>query len=451
MPALNLSVTDINFVIVFLEGILSFFSPCVIPLIPVYISYLAANSKTAADDGTVIYICKKVFFHTLLFVLGISSAFFLLGMSASALSIFIKSKQLLFVRLGGLFIIFLGLAQIGLLKPGFLQKEHRFHLNIGRHNISPAMAYVLGFTFSFAWTPCIGPALASVLILSAGSSSRFSGNLLILVYTLGFVIPFLLLGLFTTQVLSFLKKHQKALQYTVKASGLLLMIIGFLTFTGRMNVVSKYFSSFTSDQQKQFPTPIAAGRDTDENDETDSSNDNADTDSNENSEADDTPSSDASSQKKKYPAYNFTLTDQYGNEHSLSDYKGKVVFLNFWATWCPPCITELPDIEALYIEYGKNNNDVIILGITNPVSDEYPNNADITRNKIIDFIKENEYTFPVLFDETGEVLSKYYVSAFPTTFLIDTDGNIYGYAHGMLSKNMMIKAIEQTQKFSVPD
>lgn len=447
MPTLNISTSGINFFIVFLEGVLSFFSPCVIPLIPIYISYLAGNAKITAEDGTVTYIRKKVFFHTLLFILGISSAFFILGMSVNALSVFFKSNQLIFVKLGGILIVFLGLIQTGLLNLSFLQKEHRFHINLGQRKMNPVMAYLMGFTFSFAWTPCIGPVLTSVLILSAGSNSKLTGNLLVLIYTAGFVIPFLLLGLFTTQALSFLKRHQKALKYTVKAGGILLIIIGIMTFTGWMNGISRYLNRFTPSLQSN--TPTVTPNITDDNDETVPIDDNNSSDNSNNTLDDDTDASTA--QKEKYPAYDFTLTDQYGNKHTLSDYKGKVVFLNFWATWCPPCKKELPDIEALYKEYGENASDVIFLGVTNPASDEYPNNTDITKDKIIDFLNENECTFPVLFDESGDILSKYYISAFPTTFLIDTDGNIYGYAPGMLSKDMMISVIKQTQESTIPD
>jgi cytochrome c-type biogenesis protein len=144
------------------------------------------------------------------------------------------------------------------------------------------------------------------------------------------------------------------------------------------------------------------------------------------------------------PASDFTLTDQYGNEHTLSDYKGKVVFLNFWATWCPPCRGEMPDIEALYNEYGKNESDVIFLGVANPASDAYSDNADVTKDKIISFLDENNYTFPVVFDETGDVLNDYSITAFPTTFMIDKEGNIYGYAPGALTKELMISIINET-------
>jgi cytochrome c-type biogenesis protein len=315
--------------------------------------------------------------------------------------------------------------------------------------MSPVLAYITGFTFSFAWTPCVGPALSSVLIMASGSLNSLVGNLLVLVYTAGFVIPFLLLGIFTTQALNFLKKHQKLLKYTVKAGGVILILIGIMTFTGWMNGVSSYFNRFTAspsqedntyiptptDEQAATPVPTTAPVAT-----AIPAAEAAPTDS-----PDTTPgsSSDNSAENKKHPEFDFTLTDQYGKEHTLSDYKGKVVFLNFWATWCGPCKQEMPDIEELYNEYGKNEGDVIILGVANPASDEYPNNSDVSASEVEAFLEDNNYTFPVVFDQTGDVLQNYYISAFPTTFVIDKEGNIYGYATGTLTKDIMVNAIEQ--------
>ena len=137
--------------------------------------------------------------------------------------------------------------------------------------------------------------------------------------------------------------------------------------------------------------------------------------------------------------------DQYGVEHRLSDYKGKVVFLNFWATWCPPCRKEMPDIQALYHDYNENQGDVIILGVAHPKNESNPNTRELDREGIIKILEENGYTFPVVFDESaGEVLSQYNISAFPTTFMIDPNGNIYGYAPGMLNKDMMRSIVEDT-------
>ncbi len=452
--AIDFLTGNVSFILVFLEGILSFFSPCVIPLIPIYMSYLAGNAKRTTKDGIIIYDRKRVFLQTVFFVLGISSAFFILGMSFTALGTFFKTNQLLFTRIGGILIILLGLVQVGFLELKFLQKERKFHLSIGERRINPLVAFLMGFTFSFAWTPCVGPALSSVLIMASSSADSLKGNLLVLIYAIGFVLPFLALGLFTTQTLNFLKKHQKLLKYTVKVGGILLILIGIMTFTGWMNGISAYVNRFVPQVSLSNSSEEEDNLSTDSSQSPEEKSSEPTTDSVDASEGDNQPGSEnpssvnpspkASQEKEIIPAYDFTLIDQYGNEHTLSSYKGKVVFLNFWATWCPPCKKEMPDIEALYQETGKNKEDIIVLSVANPVSTEYPNNSDVSKEEVISFLNENDYTFPVLFDETGEVLANYYISAFPTTFFIDMEGNIYGYAPAMMTREMMDNAIQQT-------
>jgi cytochrome c-type biogenesis protein len=298
----------------------------------------------------------------------------------------------------------------------------------------------MGFTFSFAWTPCIGPTLSSVLIMASGAKTSTSGNLLVFVYGLGFLIPFLLLGLFTTQVLNFLIAKQKLMKYTIKAGGVILIIMGIMTFTGWMNSISGYLNSFSYSQQSNDNETVDKTEDTSDNGTNNSSDKSTDTaDETENSN-----NSDTSSEKNSIPAFDFTLTDQYGNEHTLSDYKGKVVFLNFWATWCPPCKKEMPDIEELYKEYNLNQEDVVFLGIANPSTKEYPNNQDVSEEEVTKFLEDNGYTFPTLFDTTGEVLEDYRISAFPTTFMIDKEGNIVGYVPGMMTREIMENVIQQT-------
>lgn len=134
-------------------------------------------------------------------------------------------------------------------------------------------------------------------------------------------------------------------------------------------------------------------------------------------------------------APDFNLKDQYGVTHSLENYKGKVIFLNFWATWCPPCKKEMPDVESIYKEYGENKKDVIILGINSE-----------KENEVKKFLKDKGYTFPTLIDENSEVMRKYFIQAFPTSFVIDKEGNVYGYVMGGLTKEQIKQVIEEVLK-----
>ena len=234
---------NVSTILVFLEGFISFFSPCVLPLIPVYISYLAGNGKKVNSDGTITYERKKVLLNTLFFVLGISSVFFILGLSFSALGIFFNKNRDIFSKIGGAIIIILGLVQLDIIKLNFLKIEKRINLDAGG-KMNPILAYIMGFTFSFAWTPCVGPALASVLILSSNAKNAFTGNMLVLVYALGFIIPFIILGIFTTETLNFFKEKRNLVKYTIKAGGLILIVIGILLFTGTFTAISRNLRFF---------------------------------------------------------------------------------------------------------------------------------------------------------------------------------------------------------------
>nr|WP_330397787.1 TlpA disulfide reductase family protein [Lachnoclostridium sp. An169] len=150
---------------------------------------------------------------------------------------------------------------------------------------------------------------------------------------------------------------------------------------------------------------------------------------------------DGSSEENRTKAYDFTLTDQYGNTHTLSDYEGKVIFLNFWGTWCPPCRAEMPDIQKLYEEYASQGDDaeVVILGAAAPGMGQEGSKEEITS-----FMEENGYTYPVLMDETYEMFNWYGITAFPTTFMIDREGYVYGYVSGQMTEDIMRSIIDQT-------
>lgn len=420
---------------VFLQGLVSFFSPCVLPLLPLYIGYLSGGTGKRGEDGRIHYERKKVMIHTLCFVIGVSFAFFLLGFGFSAMGNFFKSNQLMFARVGGILVVLFGLYQLGFFGTSqVLGKERRLPFKLDALAMSPFTALLMGFTFSFAWTPCVGPALASVLLMAASASTKAMAFGLIGVYTIGFVLPFLAVGLFTTSLLEFFKTHVNVVKYTVKVGGVLMLVMGLLMFTGRMNAVTGYLSTFQA--------PFAAGHSMEE-EETDTSA--AHTESGEegtDTSAAHTGADEGTADEQTLPAIDFTLTDQYGNTHTLSDYKGKTVFLNFWATWCPPCRAEMPDIQKLYETYDTEGDDaLVVLGIAAPGM-----GSERSEEGIKDFLDEHGYTYPVLMDTTGDIFMGYGVFSYPTTFMIDKDGNVFGYASGQLSEDMMKSIIKQTME-----
>lgn len=421
---------------VFLQGLFSFFSPCVLPLIPLYMGYLSGGTGEVGEDGKVHYKRKKVLLHTICFVVGVSFAFLLLGLGASALGSFLQKNQILFARIGGILVIAFGLYQLGVFGPSrILGKERRLPFHLDVLAMSPLTALLMGFLFSFAWTPCVGPALTSVLLMAASAGTKWMGFALIGVYTLGFVLPFLAVGLFTTSLLELFKKHMNVVKYTVKVGGVLMILMGLLMFTGKMNVVTGYLSKVSTTgnaTESTEETKKAASDNEEEKQEKEAQ---------ESASGEEEKEEKDSKERKTVPSIDFTLKDQYGNTHTLSDYKGKTVFLNFWATWCGPCRNEMPEIQKLYEEYqAKEDSDVVILGIAAPDL-----GGEASEEEIKAFLEENGYTYPVVMDTTGEIFTSYGISAFPTTFMIDKDSNVYGYVSGQLSEDVMRNIIEQTQ------
>jgi cytochrome c-type biogenesis protein len=407
---------------VFFQGLISFFSPCVLPLVPLYVSYLSGGAKTVSAHGTIQYPRKQVMINTIFFVLGISFAFFVLGLGVTSLGNFFNDKRLMFAKISGVIMVFFGLYQLGLFgRSGTIEKEHRIPLRLERWTMGPLSALLLGFTFSFAWTPCVGPVLGSVLLMAASGSSG-TGFALIVVFTIGFILPFLAVGLFTQKVLGFFREHQSVVRYTVKIGAVLMLVMGVMTFTGFMNGFTSYLSGNAATNE-QSATPDGSSRPVEQG------------------ETSDTPSQPAEQEQEIITAPDFTLKDQFGNIHTLSEYKGKTVFLNFWATWCPPCRGEMSHIQELYEEYGLNQEDVVILGVAAPKVGREGSKEDI-----ISFLDKNGYTFPVVMDESSEVFDQYGIRAFPTTFMIDESGVIYGYVESAMEKATMKRIIVETKE-----
>lgn len=436
--------TGIPFITVFIQGLLSFFSPCILPLVPLYISYLAGGMYRTDENGRISYPRKKVLIHTLFFILGIGFAFILMGLGFTAVGRFFSGNKVWFTRIGGLIMIGFGLYQLGVFgKSQSMEQARRLLFSMEGKTFGPFMALLLGFTFSFAWTPCVGPVLAGVLLMASSAATAASGFALIGVYMAGFVLPFLAVGIFAGAALDFFNRRRQVIQYTVKIGGILLILMGVMTMTGWMNGVTGYLSGLGTDSREEAALG-ETGQTASEAENRSETENKGEIPETEAATAAETSGETEESGKQTVAAPDFTLIDQFGNSHTLSEYKGKTVFLNFWATWCGPCRMEMPYIQQVYEDYGSNSGDVIILGVANPKTEEHPNNSDVVQNEIESFLSENGYTYPVAMDLDGSIFATYGIQAFPTTFMIDKNGNVYGYAPGSLSEDIIRSIIQQT-------
>ena len=236
----NISIVALG--LLFLEGVLSFLSPCVVPILPIYISILAGE-KEKNDSGELVYNKKRIITNTFAFVLGISTTFFILAFATNAISQFLSEHIKTLQLISGVLIIFMGLLQLGILKINALNKEFSMKNKIKKRNTNttPILAFLMGFTFSFSWTPCIGPILASVF-LYASSHTGLVSLLMILVYCLGFILPFMLIAFFATKLLNLLKNNSKILSYTTVVSGIILILIGILILSGNFTFITRTFN-----------------------------------------------------------------------------------------------------------------------------------------------------------------------------------------------------------------
>lgn len=388
-----------NLIVVFIEGMISFFSPCILPILPIYLSMLSNSSIDSLKNDKKTFIHSSLFKNTIFFTLGISVTFFILGSSVNVLKSFLNTNKDFIMILGGIIIIVMGLFYIGIIKSSILNREKRF--NIKPKEMNPISAFLLGFTFSFGWTPCIGPILASVLVMASSSKNIATSNLLILIYTIGFILPFIIVSMFYNKLFKSIDNMKRHMELIKKIGGIILIVSGLImAINGGLEL---YNSSSNKSEIIKDNSNI------------------------ENENKDD----------NKIMSIDFNLYDQYGKEHKLSEYRGKTVFLNFWATWCPPCRGEMPHIEDLYKEYNKNQDEVVILGVASPNLGNEGSEEDIK-----EFLSKNKYSFPVVMDKDGALAYQYGISAFPTTFIIDKDGYVTQYVPGAMDKETMKSLIE---------
>ena len=220
-------------IVAFIAGIVSFASPCVLPLIPGFLAYLSGTST--GQQGARL----KIFLNSVAFVLGFSVIFALLGVLLNTVLERVSyTVQTWLSRIGGIIIILFALYILGLIKINFLEREHKFAVK-KKFSITYVTSFVFGAAFAVGWTPCVSAILGSVFALAVAKPAL--GFVLLMSYALGLGIPFLLVGLFTTQAINLINKSATFLKYFNIIVGILLLILGILVFTNKLNVVANWF------------------------------------------------------------------------------------------------------------------------------------------------------------------------------------------------------------------
>ena len=226
----------------FAAGLISFVSPCVLPLVPPYLCYLAGVSldQLTGDAPTEVK-RRTVVFSALTFVLGFTTVFVLLGATASAIGQLVRSYCEILTVIGGAAIILMGLHCLGVFRIGLLHRQAR--MEVRNLKVGPLGSYLMGLAFGFGWTPCIGPVLSVILGVAGTQATVFSGAVLLAVYSLGLGLPFIAAGLFAGPFMRWMRRYRGHLGKVEKAMGVLLVLTGVLFVTGQMSNIAYWMLS----------------------------------------------------------------------------------------------------------------------------------------------------------------------------------------------------------------
>ena len=374
-----MQISLVNILIAFAGGLLSFLSPCVLPLVPGYISLMSGVSidhlKAEGASGS----RRAVIANSLAFNAGLSVIFLALGGTAGLLGAAIINN--VWVRVvGGLVIIVFGLHLIGLLKIKYLYKDTRQFSNEKPRGMLGSL--MLGIAFAAGWTPCIGPILGGIIGLAATSGGWKGGLLLSAFYSAGLAVPFLLTGLGINQFLSFYSKFRQHLHKVEVVSGVILILIGVLVMSNRVTLLaSSRLAGWLPNLEGRLK-PIG------------------------------NPEPKAPSSGTNFPvAPDVKFVKLDGSPFRLNDLKGRVVLLNFWATWCVPCRNEIPSLSAMQKDLEPRG--LSIIGVS------YDDTADLVQ----EFQKDIPQSYQIVLGGR-EVGSELPASPLPTTYIIDRQGRI---------------------------
>lgn len=370
----------INILISFAAGVLSFLSPCVLPLVPGYISLISGVSVDQLKEGTSSR--RAVILNSLAFNAGLSVIFLVLGTTAGLVGAALMSNP--WVRIiGGLVIIAFGLQLIGLLKISALYRDTRSFSEDKPRGVWGSAA--LGIAFAAGWTPCIGPILGGIIGLAATSGGWRSGLLLSAFYSAGLAVPFLLTGLGINKFLGFYKNFRRHLHKVEVVSGVVLILIGGLVMSGKLaQLANAQLVAWIPNLENLFKLRGPAKK------------------------PPDAPPLNAS--YEPLPDVEFrTLADE---AYSLKSLQGQVVMLNFWATYCIPCREEIPALNELQHELQAQG-----LRIVGASLDDSIEGVNQYQQEVVKF------DYQVLIGGSDAKV-KFAQSVLPTTYLIDRQGRI---------------------------
>ena len=381
--------SNITILIAFVAGLLSFLTPCVLPLVPGYISLMSGVSVEhlkGEGESSRASAWRAVVANSLAFNAGVSLIFMLLGATAGWIGNVLFSTP--WVRIiGGLVIVGFGLQMMGVLKIGALYKDTRkFSDDKPR---GPFGAALLGVAFAAGWTPCIGPILGGIIGLAATSGGWKSGLILSAFYSAGLALPFLVVGLTMNAFLGFYSRFRRHLHKVEVASGVLLIVIGLMVAFNILTVLASYASRYIPNAENlvKQDAPVPPTGDTP------------------------APKTNNASAATAVTAPDVELKTTDGKPLKLSELRGQVVLLNFWATWCVPCRSEIPSLNEMQRDLAGRGFKV--LGVSTSDS------AELVR----EYQKDVKQDYTVALGDDG-VANKYAVGVLPTTFVIDREGRI---------------------------
>jgi len=374
--------TNITIGIAFLAGLASFLSPCVLPLVPGYLSLISGVSvdrlKQQTDDRSSV---RWVILNSVAFNAGLSLIFVSLGAAAGFVGASVLSSPWLRV-LGGAVIVAFGLQMIGFLKLKTLYKDTRFFSNEKPRGLSGSL--LLGVAFAAGWTPCIGPILGGIIGLAATSGGWKSGLVLSSFYSAGLAVPFLLTGLGLNQFLSFYAKFRRHLHKVEVISGVMLILIG-------ATIASGYATRFASSRLASLLPNLESHIKV---------------------KSDPATNSAVSETGPSEPAPQVELSSLEGQRLKLSDFHGRVVLLNFWATWCGPCRAEIPELNELQRDFQASG--LAVVGVA----------WDDSAAGVREFQKEIRQDYTVLLGGEDAQDKFEEIRSLPSTYVIDREGRI---------------------------